>query len=91
MAPLLAPLTSLKGLGARGQELLSKVLAKPLTPPRVIDLLWHLPTGYTDRRATSLIQDAQPGGLVTFEVTPIRHSIPPRGKRARAGSRGLRR
>ena len=78
MAPLLAPLTSLKGLGARGQELLSKVLAKPLTPPRVIDLLWHLPTGYTDRRATSFIRDAQPGGLVTLEVTPIRHSLPPR-------------
>ena len=55
---LCAPLNSLKGLGPRGEELLTKVFAKPLSPPRVIDLLWHLPNGYLDRRLTPSIIEA---------------------------------
>jgi len=83
MGALQAPLTSLKGLGARGQELLTKLLAKPLAPPRVIDLLWHLPTGTLDRRLTPSVSEALPGGIATLVVTPVKHSAPPR-KAARA-------
>src|SRR5437016_3986045 len=43
---LFAPLQSLKGLGPRGQELLTKLLDKSSGPPRVLDLLWHVPSGY---------------------------------------------
>ena len=53
---LYAPLKSLAGLGARGEELIGKLLAKPMTPPRVIDLLWHLPSGYLDRRVSPSIE-----------------------------------
>ncbi len=76
---LFAPLKSLKGLSARGEELLIKVLAKPLTPPRVIDLLWHLPTGYLDRRLSPSVQDAVPGSIATLVVTPVRYSMPHKG------------
>ncbi len=76
---LCAPLKSLKGLGLRGEELLTKVLAKPLSAPRVADLLWHLPTGYLDRRLTPSIQDAAPGAVATLVVTPIRYNAPQKG------------
>ncbi len=76
---LYAPLRSLTGLGARGEELLTKLLAKPLTPPRVIDLLWHLPSGYLDRRLSPSIQDAAPGSVATLLVKPVRYSAAPKG------------
>ncbi len=76
---LYAPLQSLKGLGPRCEELLSKLLAKPLTPPRVIDLLWHLPTGYLDRRLVPSVLDAAPGGIATLVVTAVRYNAPPKG------------
>ncbi len=79
ISALCAPLTSLKGLGVRGEELLTKVLAKPLTAPRVADLLWHLPTGYLDRRLSPSIRDAVPGAVATLVVTPVRHNSPPKG------------
>ncbi len=76
---LCAPLKSLKGLGPRGEELLTKVLAKPLGSPRVADLLWHLPSGYLDRRLTPSVAEAAPGAVTTLVVTPVRHNAPPKG------------
>ncbi len=75
---LYAPLKSLTGLGARGEELLTKVLAKPLTPPRVIDLLWLLPSGYLDRRLSPSIKDAAPGSIATLVVKPVRYNASPK-------------
>jgi ATP-dependent DNA helicase RecG len=75
---LFAPLKGLKGLGPRGEELLIKLLAKPLTPPRVIDLLWHLPSGYVDRRLCPSVLDAAPGSIATVVVTAVRHQAPPK-------------
>ena len=79
ISALCAPLTSMKGLGPRGEELLTKVLAKPLSPPRVIDLLWHLPNGYLDRRLTPSIMEAAPGAVTTLVVKPVRYNAPPKG------------
>ena len=76
---LFAPLSSLKGLGSRGEELLTKLFAKPLSPPKVIDLLWHLPNGYLDRRLTPSISEATAGAVTTLVVTPIRYNSPPKG------------
>ena len=75
---ILAPLKSLRGLGPRGEELLIKLLAKPLTPPRAIDLLWHLPAGYLDRRLSPSIMNAVPGSIATLAVNPVRYSAPPK-------------
>jgi ATP-dependent DNA helicase RecG len=76
---LSAPLKSLKGLGGRGEELLTKVMAKPLGSPRVIDLLWHLPAGYLDRRLTPSVGQAAPGAVTTLVVTPVRYNAAPKG------------
>jgi ATP-dependent DNA helicase RecG len=76
---LYAPLSSLRGLGSRGEELLTKVIGKPMGHPLVIDLLWHLPTGYIDRRLSPSIRDAAPGSTATLLVTPVKHSVPPKG------------
>jgi ATP-dependent DNA helicase RecG len=52
---------------------------------RVIDLLWHLPTGVIDREPTPRIAEARVGELATLEVTVAEHR--PGGGR-RGGSRG---
>ncbi len=76
---LFVPLASLKGLGPRGEELLTKLLAKPMNPLRVADVLWHLPNGYLDRRLTPSIIEAAPGAVTTLVVNPVRYNAPPKG------------
>ncbi len=76
---LYAPLRTLAGLGARGEELVTKLLAKPMSPPRVIDLLWHLPSGYLDRQPLPSIASAAPGGIATLTVTPVKYTAPSKG------------
>src|SRR6202030_3773923 len=49
-------------------------------PPRILDLLFHLPTGTIDRRARPKLRDVVPGTLVTGEVTIDRHRPPPPGR-----------
>ena len=62
--PLFAPATSLPGIGTR----LAKTLEK-LAGGRVLDLLWHLPTGIVDRRRLASLAEAQPGQVATVAVT----------------------
>jgi len=76
--PLLKPLRSLRGIGPKGEELLNRLLAKPLTEPRIVDLLWHLPVGYLDRSPLASIEAATPGSIATLTVTPVKHSMPPK-------------
>ncbi len=47
--------------------------------PRVIDLLWHLPTGVIDRRAEPTVAAAVPGTIATLAVRVVKHKGPPRG------------
>jgi ATP-dependent DNA helicase RecG len=63
------------------QLLLRKALRLPpgVTEPRVIDLLWHTPTGVIDRRATPTVAAAVPGTIATLEVRVLKHRGPPRG------------
>jgi len=48
--PLFAPLSALSGIGPRLEQLFGRLLARDGERPRVIDLLFHLPTGFVDRR-----------------------------------------
>jgi ATP-dependent DNA helicase RecG len=79
--PLFAPAQSLTGIGPRLNLLLKKCLALPpgVAEPRVIDMLWHLPTGVIDRRAEPTVRDAVPGSIVTLCVRVLKHKPPPRG------------
>ena len=80
LSPLFASAQSLTGIGPRLAALLKKALALPpgVSIPRVLDLLWHLPTGCIDRRAQPAIAEAVPGTIVTLQVRVVRHKAPPR-------------
>ncbi len=85
LAPLFAPARLLKGVGPRVEAMLGKLLGPRHAHPRVIDLLWHLPTGLIDRTATPSIAEAAVGALATLDVTVTEHHPgPPRRFRARA-------
>ncbi len=74
--PLFASLTSLPGVGPKLEKLYARLLDREA--PRVIDLLFHLPSGIIDRRARPKLIDVQDGQLVTVAVTVDEHRPPPR-------------
>lgn len=73
--PLFAPARSLPGIGPRLEKLVER-----LAGPKVVDLLWHLPSGLIDRRRRPRIAEARDGEIATLEVNVGLH-IPPRTKR----------
>ena len=85
LTPLFAAAKSLAGIGPRMEILLKKALRLPpgVGEPRVIDLLWHTPTGVIDRRAKPTVADAVPGTIATLEVRVLKHKPAPRGNNAR--------
>ncbi len=72
LAPLFAPLISLRGVGPA----LSGLIARAAGGERVIDLLFHMPESYIDRRARPTIADARPGTIATLAVEVVRHEAP---------------
>jgi len=74
--PLFASLTSLPGIGPRLEQLYARLLERD--SPRVIDLLFHLPSGTIDRRARPKLNEVQPGQVVTVAVTVDDHRPAPR-------------
>jgi ATP-dependent DNA helicase RecG len=81
LTPLFAAARSLAGIGPRMEILLKKALRLPpgVAEPRVIDLLWHAPTGVIDRRATPTVAGAVPGTIATLELRVLKHKPTPRG------------
>jgi ATP-dependent DNA helicase RecG len=71
--PLFAPISTLPGLGPR----LTPLLARAIGGERLIDLVWHRPTGLVDRRATPMVAEAPDNAVATFLVTVDQH-LPPR-------------
>ncbi|MCL2469711.1 MAG: ATP-dependent DNA helicase RecG [Alphaproteobacteria bacterium] len=69
--PLFAPLTSLKGVGAKLAPLYERLLGT-----KIIDILWHLPTGLIDRRTSPALRDAQRGQVVTLTLEVLEHKPP---------------
>ena len=64
--PLFAAVETLKGVGPK--------LAKPLerlSLRRVVDVLFHLPAGWTHRLAIPEVDEAHVGRFVAVEVTPV--------------------
>lgn len=81
LTPLFASAQSLTGIGPRLAILMKKAMRMPpgVSEPRVVDMLWHLPTGVIDRRAEPAVADATPGTIVTLKVRVLKHKAPPRG------------
>jgi ATP-dependent DNA helicase RecG len=68
--PLFAEVEALKGVGPQ--------LAKPLSRlglSRAVDLLFHLPTGFIDRKAVTALDEADVGQIVTVTVTPTEYRM----------------
>jgi ATP-dependent DNA helicase RecG len=81
--PFFAALTSLSGVGPKQEQLYRRLLGRDDVPPRIFDLLFHLPTGAIDRRARPKLRDVVPGTVATVAVTVDRHRpSPPHRSRA---------
>lgn len=68
--PLFAEIEALKGVGP--------TLAKPLARlglKRVVDLLFHLPTGWIDRKTVTELDEADVGRIITIMVTPTEYRM----------------
>jgi ATP-dependent DNA helicase RecG len=63
--PLFAALTSLSGIGPKLEKLYARLLGREDEAARVIDLLFHLPTGFVDRRNRPKLSEVTPDTLVT--------------------------
>jgi len=68
--PLFRALTTLPGVGPKNAKLFEKLLGGP----KVLDLLWHLPVDFIDRRFSPVISEAPDGRIATMEVTVVSHS-----------------
>src|SRR5690606_26066601 len=75
--PLFAPVETLPGFGAKSAAPLHRLLG---ADPKVLDVLFHLPSSVIDRRLRPKIADALPGTVVTLEVIVEEHHAPPRNR-----------
>ncbi len=69
---LFVPVSSLAGVGPRIAALIEKVAGG-----RILDLIWHLPTGIIDRRFAPTIREAPEGAIATMTVDVDSHQPPP--------------
>src|SRR5688500_3159935 len=72
---LFAALSTLSGIGPKLGKLYAHLLDRE--PPKLVDLLFHMPSGAIDRRARPKLRDVVPGTLVTVAVTVRDHRPPP--------------
>jgi ATP-dependent DNA helicase RecG len=76
--PLFAPLSALPGIGPKLEKVFARLLSRGEgEPPRIIDLLFHLPSGFVDRRNQPKLSEVTPDTVVTVAVTIDRHRPPP--------------
>src|SRR5580692_8963618 len=80
LAPLFAPLTTLRGMGPPIGSTVTGLLKRAIGGERVIDLLFHLPESYLDRRARPTLKDAlqsaKSGQVATLAIKVVRHEPP---------------
>src|SRR5687768_9450088 len=74
---LFAPLDSLPGIGARLAPLVARAIGVESDEAIVRDLLFHLPSGFVDRRARPPLYAMPQSGYVTVEGTVERLDRPP--------------
>ncbi|MDQ2082729.1 ATP-dependent DNA helicase RecG [Xanthobacteraceae bacterium Astr-EGSB] len=77
--PLFAEVTTLAGVGPKLDKLYRRLLGRE-DGARLLDLLFHLPTGAVDRRARPKLAEVVPGQVATVTVHVDRHRPPPPGR-----------
>ncbi len=75
--PLFAALSVLPGIGPKLEKVFARLIGREGEPPRIIDLLFHLPAGFVDRRNQPKLSAVEPDTVVTVAVTVDRHRPPP--------------
>src|SRR5262249_15802537 len=78
--PLFASIANLAGVGPKVEKVFRRLLGRENEAPRLVDLLFHLPTGTVDRRARPKLGEVVPGTVVTVAVTVDRHRPAPPGR-----------
>lgn len=78
---LFAMASALPGIGPKLEGTLARLFNLDPPTPRVIDLMWHLPSGHIDRSYRPTIAEAPEGLTLTLEVTVGKHQPPPRHNR----------
>jgi ATP-dependent DNA helicase RecG len=77
--PLFAAVTTLPGIGPKMERLYRRLLGRD-DVPRVLDLVFHMPSGVVDRRARPVLRDVKVGQIATVAVTIERHRPPAPGR-----------
>lgn len=72
--PYFKALTTLPGVGPR----IAPLMERMIKGPSIIDLLWHKPVDYLDRRFSPKIAEAPPGKIATITVVIGAHTQPAR-------------
>src|ERR1700734_3879194 len=76
--PLFAAFPALPGIGPKLEKVFARLLGRGEgEPPRVIDLLFHLPAGFVDRRNQPKLSEVTPDTVATVKVTIDGHRPPP--------------
>ena len=76
--PLFAAVAGLPGVGPKTAGLFDRMLDHP--GARLLDLLFHLPSGSIDRRLSPDIASAPTSGVATVLITVEEHRPPPPGR-----------
>ena len=74
--PLFASVATLSGVGPKTAKLFDRLLGTPERNARVLDLLFHLPHAFLDRRNRPKIADAPFDAPVVLEVRVVEHQEP---------------
>jgi ATP-dependent DNA helicase RecG len=72
---LFASLSALPGIGPKLEKVFHRLIGGE--PARLVDLLFHMPSGYVDRRNRPKLSAVTPDTVVTVAVTVDRHRPPP--------------
>jgi ATP-dependent DNA helicase RecG len=76
--PLFASVSALPGIGPKLEKVFARLLGRGEgEPPRIVDLLFHLPAGFVDRRHQPKLSEVTPDRVVTVAVTIDQHRPPP--------------
>ena len=74
--PLFASVTTLAGIAGKTDKLYGRLTGRD-TGARVLDLVFHLPTGTVDRRKQPKLRDVVPGSVVTVAIDVESYRPPP--------------
>jgi len=76
---LFADARTLPGVGPRIEKSLMKITGAE--KPRIVDLVFHLPSGLVDRSYCPKLIDAETDRIATVSIHVLKHKPPPRGRR----------